>query len=159
MRTRGTAAGLASRVTRVSAALLTGAVLATAGCEPDPLVGAPIGDGGGGGEITTFTQLRTYVLEPRCATSACHSGPTPLATPRLDGPEAYDAIVNVPSLGSSLVYVAPDAPDDSYLLHTVTGTAGDVGGTTVQMPQDDLPLDESEIEAIRAWIAAGAQND
>jgi hypothetical protein len=159
MRTRGTAAGLASRATLVSAALLAGAALATAGCEPDPIVGAPNGDGGGGGELTTFTEIRTYILEPRCATSACHSGPTPLAMPRLDGPESYDAIVNVPSLGSSLVYVAPDAPDDSYLLHTVTDTAGDVGGTTIQMPQDDLPLDESEIDAIRAWIAAGAQND
>lgn len=157
MRTRRIAAGLALRATRAPALLAL--LIASSGCGPAPEIGAPRDDGGSG-EARTFTEIRTLILEPRCATSACHSGSNPVAQPRLDGAAAWDAIVDVPSSVPGYSFVAPERPDESYLLQTLLdGGAADVGGSTSLMPQGETPLDESEIEAIRAWILAGAPND
>lgn len=157
MRTLRRAAGFTLQATRAPAALLAAALVAA--CEPGPEVGAKRDGPDGGGSATTFTQIRTLILEPRCATSACHSGANPVAPPRLDGAEAWDAIVDQPSSVPGVLYVDTQTPDDSYLLHTLLDTAGDVGGSTQRMPQSETELDDSEIEAIRAWIAAGAPND
>lgn len=158
MRTRRTAAGLALRATRAPALLAV--LLATSGCGPAPRIGAERDDEPWGGSATTFTEIRTLILEPRCATSACHSGANPVAQPRLDGAAAWDAIVDVPSSVPGYAFVTPESPDESYLLQTLLdGGAADVGGSTSLMPQGETPLDESEIEAIRAWILAGAPND
>lgn len=133
-------------------------VLLVAGCRPAPEVGPEV-PGGGAGEATTFTEIRLQILEPRCATSACHAGSPPVAEPRLDGPEAYDALVGAPSLQVPMNQVEPFDLANSYLVHKLRKTAGDVGGVASPMPIGDRELDEAEIAAIEAWILEGAPND
>ena len=52
-----------------------------------------------------------------------------------------------------ILRVAPGAPDDSYLVHKIEGTAAQ----GQQMPPNGAaPLSQAEIGAIRQWITDGA---
>jgi len=55
----------------------------------------------------------------------------------------------------TMMRVAPGDPDGSYLLQKIASTPPQDG---VRMPPDQ-PLPPHKIEAIRLWIAAGAQDD
>jgi len=55
--------------------------------------------------------------------------------------------------------VEPFEPANSYLVLKLRGTAGEVGGVASPMPIGEAALDESDIQAIEAWIANGALND
>ncbi|MFY3743615.1 hypothetical protein ACOQFB_06885 [Anaeromyxobacter sp. Red801] len=141
--------------------LALGVVLASAlaACGADPRVGEPLP--GGGAVPGTFSSIAGDVLVPRCATTACHSGnPPPTAPTSLDRELAYGQLVDVPSIQApALMLVEPGAPERSYLVLKLRGTAGDVGGVPTPMPTGDTLLDEAEIQAIEAWIAVGAPND
>ncbi len=50
-------------------------------------------------------------------------------------------------------YVEPGNPNESYLVEMITSQNGEPPA----MPKDQQPLSEAEVEAIRDWIAAGAQ--
>ena len=58
-----------------------------------------------------------------------------------------------------MILVEPFDPANSYLVLKLRGTAGDAGGVASPMPIGDAALDESDIQAIEAWIANGAPND
>ena len=55
--------------------------------------------------------------------------------------------------------VEPFDPANSYLVLKLRDVAGTVGSVGTPMPIGDALLDESEIQAIEAWIANGAPND
>ncbi|RUL84346.1 DUF1553 domain-containing protein [Tautonia sociabilis] len=55
---------------------------------------------------------------------------------------------------SEIPAIVPGHPEESYLLDQVTPVDGEA-----LMPQDGPPLDDSEIELIRRWIAEGAVDD
>jgi hypothetical protein len=55
----------------------------------------------------------------------------------------------------TLMRVAPGDPNGSYLLQKIASTTPQDG---VRMPPDQ-PLPPHKIEAIRLWIASGAQDD
>ncbi len=55
---------------------------------------------------------------------------------------------------SELASVVPGKPDDSHLVELITPTDGEAA-----MPQGQKPLETSEIEIIRRWIAEGAIDD
>ncbi len=67
--------------------------------------------------------------------------------------------VGVPSVESSLLRIAAGMPDDSYLVHKIQGTQGSVGGSGARMPLTGCCLSTDQIATIRAWIAAGAQDN
>jgi cytochrome c5 len=52
-------------------------------------------------------------------------------------------------------FVAPEDPENSYLLHKMKGTADSVGGTGGVMPTSGQ-LPEADIQIVEDWIAAGA---
>lgn len=111
-----------------------------------------------GGADASFSSIVEKILVPRCASAACHGGSPPAAFPRLDAAGAYEAIFQVPSQQASGVnLVQPFAPEQSYLLLKVRGDAASVGGVSTRMPLADAPLDASDVAAIEAWIANGAQ--
>jgi hypothetical protein len=58
-----------------------------------------------------------------------------------------------------MLRVRPSVPDSSYLVHKIQGTQASVGGSGGQMPLGGAPLSQSQIDLIRAWIAAGARNN
>jgi OmcA/MtrC family decaheme c-type cytochrome len=112
------------------------------------------------GVDATFTSISEKILVPRCASAACHGGTSPPNFPRLDAGASHDAIVQVASQqASGLSLVEPFLPEQSYLLLKLRGDGGTVGGIATTMPLADAALDPSEISAVEAWIANGAQND
>lgn len=108
----------------------------------------------------TLTQLQDTVFTPRC--TGCHDGSQP-ASGALPGSmdlragSSFASLVNVASHEQpSLMRVAPGDADNSYVIHKLEGAA-DISGA--RMPFGGPYLDQATIDQVRAWIAAGAQND
>ena len=78
----------------------------------------------------------------------------------LSAGQAYANTVNVPSNElPSMDRIEPGDPNQSYLVNKIQGTQGDVGGSGQRMPLGGDPLSEADINTIRAWITAGAENN
>jgi hypothetical protein len=145
--------------TRAAAFIASSAVLAACG-----------GGGGGGGSSmapaapppgggnptleATFASIQANVFDAIC--TACHIGASAPLGLRLDAANSYGLLVGVASVQQpSLERVAPNDPDNSYLIRKLEGTAG-VGG---RMPLGGTPLSQADINVIRQWIIDGAQRD
>jgi hypothetical protein len=125
----------------------------------------PSGDGTEGGNFVaefevggiqpTLLSIQDNVFTPMC--SGCHTGPASDMLPSgLDLTSlsmSFMSLVGVASVQEPAVErVAAGAPDDSYLIHKLEGTA-QTGG---QMPLFGQPLDQATIDTIRQWITDGA---
>ena len=90
-------------------------------------------------------------IEPIISTcSGCHSpsGTFPTMT--------YDDLVDQDSVQlPSMKLIASGDPDNSYLLHKISGTHLTAGGSGSQMPMGP-PLSSEDIALVDAWIAQGA---
>jgi len=85
---------------------------------------------------------------------SCHLGGAGGLT--LTEADAYANIVGVPSaVVPGLNLIEPDEPENSYLLHKLLDTQGEVGGGGTLMPPGD-PLSAAELDLIEEWILAGA---
>ncbi len=111
--------------------------------------------------VRSFTQLEQTVFVPSCGKSNCHSGaPPPLAPMSLEAGRAYDALVSVPSTQApGLERVTPGAPERSYLVAKLRGTAAQVSSVGTRMPLGTEPLSETDLADIEAWIARGAPRE
>jgi len=127
----------------------------------------PSGDGNQGGDFVaefevqgvqaTLVSIQQNVFTPTCAVSGCHTGPTgPILPAGMDlstESASFASLVNVASLQQpGILRVAPNNADGSYLVQKLEGTAA----SGMQMPLGGGTLDPPVIEAIRAWIDAGA---
>jgi hypothetical protein len=103
-----------------------------------------------------LSAIQAKIFTPNCASfSSCHGGAAPQEGMSLQAPAA-GAIVGVASTEvPTLMRVAPGDPDASYLLEKLERAMPTVG---VRMPPDQ-PLAANKIEAIRLWIADGAQDN
>ena len=108
----------------------------------------------------TYSEIYSDVLSLRCAKSGCHlDSKTPFMS-NSDAAFTYNSLVNVTNPRTGLKYILPSFPDSSYLYLKII-----VDGTRRQgsrMPRDGDTngfLPDSQIEAIRDWIADGAQNN
>ena len=132
----------------VSSGCCAGAALAcVAGC----------GDGESSEPVAPMlSAIQAKIFTPNCASfSSCHGGVSPQEGMSLVAPAA-GALIGVASTEvPTLMRVAPGDPDASYLLQKLERAMPAVG---VRMPPDQ-PLAANKIEAIRLWIAAGAQDD
>ena len=110
-----------------------------------------------GAGAPTLSELQADVFTPSCAKSGCHAGSAPAQGMNLSDGQTFASTVGVPSTEVlSLNRVEPGNPDDSYLVQKVEGTAT-VGG---RMPLDGPPfLTNAQIQSIRDWIAAGAEDN
>lgn len=100
------------------------------------------------------------ILSTNCAVAGCHAGTSPQQGMNLSEGLAYQNIVNVPANErTGMMRVLPSQPDSSYLVHKIQGTQGTVGGIGERMPLGQPPLTQTQIDLIRAWIAAGAKNN
>jgi hypothetical protein len=111
----------------------------------------------GGSSAPTLTQLQTDIFTPSCAKSGCHAGSTPAQGMNLSDGQTFANTVGVASTEApSLNRIEPGDPDNSYLVQKVEGTAS-VGG---RMPLDGPPfLSNGQIQSLRDWIAAGAEDN
>lgn len=106
----------------------------------------------------TLAQLQTSIFAPKC--SGCHTGGgggLPGSMNLSSANASFAALVNVASLQQpALMRVNPGAAESSYIIHKLEGRAGIAG---VRMPQGGPFLSTAEIDAVKAWINAGATNN
>ena len=131
---------------RLSPLTLAAAMVLGAGC------------GGADADLATippqFSEIQAQIFTPNCTLASCH-GAAAQEGLSLVAP-ARAAIVGVPSTEvAGMMRVAPGDPDASYLLHKIADASPADGD---RMPPDQ-PLPAYKIEAVRRWIAAGAQDD
>lgn len=116
-------------------------------------------DPGGGDPVdqsATFTRVQAEVLTSSCARAGCHDAIGQSEGLVLTPGQAYANLVNRASVQMpSLVRVAPNDPDASYLYRKITG----VGITGGRMPLGFPPLSDERIRLVREWIRRGAPND
>lgn len=126
----------------------------SASCAGDgSALGGVLEPGDGEDDAPTLSQLQTDIFTPFC--SPCHQpggiGPMPLDTLQA----SFDNLVGVESVEiAGLLRVAPGDPEMSYLVWKVEGRPTIVGDP---MPLGGPMLAAEQIEAIVAWIAAGAE--
>jgi len=100
----------------------------------------------------TLSAIQAQIFTPRC--SGCHP---PNQGMDLQAGTSFGSIVNVNSSEQpSLMRVKPGDPDNSYLYKKVAGAAGISGS---RMPQGGPFLTSAQLQLIRDWILAGAQNN
>jgi hypothetical protein len=118
--------------------------------------------------VPAFADVQT-LFESRCGSGGCHldaSAPgggclgAPAAGLSLCASESWDALVGVPSgEESALLRVAPGDSARSYLLRKLIPAPPDGGPMPTVLGQREppgAPLDPAEIQAVAAWIDAGA---
>ncbi len=115
--------------------------------------GRPIGETPPPGDEPTLANIQARIFTPIC--TQCHIGAAAPQGLRLDEANAFDNLVNVPSVGSGLLRVEPFMPDDSYLVRKVEGTQS----SGAQMPFGGPPLSIDDQLLIRQWVANGAMPD
>jgi hypothetical protein len=113
----------------------------------------------------TFSSIQRDIFQStdaagRAGCTGCHTsaGRVPAAGLSLDPAVAYSSLVNAPSGQKPLLMrVAPNDPDNSYLIHKLEGRSDIVG---LRMPRTTGPfLTEGQLTVIRRWIALGAPNN
>jgi hypothetical protein len=105
----------------------------------------------------SFASVIAPKLEAACAGAGCHSGARPKEGLLLTAAAAYAELVGVSSAqcaGRTLVEAG--SPSRSYLMNKLLGV--DICAGT-QMPKADMRLPHADLDAISAWICAGAAND
>jgi hypothetical protein len=106
----------------------------------------------------TLTELQSAIFSPICA--SCHNGlggALPGSMNLTSAAASFAALVSVPSVEqSSVLRVAPNDPDASYLVRKLEGDPSITGS---RMPLGGPFLDQPTIDKVRSWISAGAQNN
>src|SRR5215475_4907555 len=118
--------------------------------------GEPLGAGSAPPPPLTadFQSIQDNVFTPICV--RCHSGAGAPQGLQLDAAHSYAFLVGVPSSeDSGVLRVKAGAPDASYLIRKLQGSAGIVGA---QMPFGGPPLPQATIDVIRQWVSDGAAN-
>jgi hypothetical protein len=101
-----------------------------------------------------FSSVIAPKFETSCAGIGCHSGARPKEGLLLTAAAAYDELVGVSSgQCSGRKLVDPGSPSTSYLINKLLGTDMCTG---TAMPKADMRLPQADIDAISAWICAGA---
>jgi len=108
------------------------------------------------GDVATFTRVQNEVFLQTCATAECHDTITRQSALDLSVGQAHVQIVNIPSVQiQSLMRIAPNNPDNSYLFQKIS-TSSPASG--LRMPPGAI-LADSRINLVRRWILRGAPND
>jgi hypothetical protein len=134
--------------------LALGLALSAASCGGDGVVNGVVGPPPDDGP--TLTNVQSTVFTPHCALAGCHAAPAPEQGMNLSEGLAYGFTVGVDSVElPGFKRIAPGNAADSYLSMKITGDPRiffdrmPIGGT----------LTAAEIDLVRAWIEAGAQDN
>jgi len=109
-----------------------------------------------GAETVSFSEDVLPILNQYCV--MCHIPGAEQAELVLY-PDAWSQLVGISSSQSELVRVEPGNPGKSYMYLKLIGTQETGGGSGLQMPFQQSPLDPAQIEAIRLWIEQGAKKN
>lgn len=101
-----------------------------------------------------LTSIEDGLFGPSCAYSSCHQGSRPPRDLNLSSSNTWAGLVGQPSSVEGILLVEPGFPDESLLMLVLEGPYEDIR----QMPPGS-PLGTSQLQAVREWIALGANND
>lgn len=127
-----------------------------AGCAPGSgeglnVSGRPLSEGGDVPLAATLESIQVNVFDASCI--VCHAGAAAPLGLRLDAASSFTSLVGVQSRQvRSLLLVEPGAPDRSYLVRKLEGSAAE----GERMPLGGPPLPQSTIDFVRQWIIDGA---
>ncbi len=93
--------------------------------------------------------IQVNVFDQSCNNTFCHGGGV---TPDLRADVAYDNIVGKSGTQSSLSFIDPGNPNNSYLYLKVLGT----GISGQRMPRGQPALPQARIDDLETWISDGA---
>lgn len=106
------------------------------------------------GPVPTWSEIHGQILTPYCATAGCHNTQTPAGGLALE--DRCSSARALKAAGSCGKYgIVPSSPEGSFLYEKISETRPSCGG--IMPPNGSLP--QSMIEAVRAYIAAGAEVD
>lgn len=105
--------------------------------------------------------IHKSILAGSCALSGCHGDAKKEGIFLTTAQDAYDSLVSAPSHQIlSTLLVKPGQPGASYLMNKLTGmgmsATSSTGGSTARMPRGGNALCQPKLDAIEAWITAGA---
>lgn len=113
-------------------------------------------DGGGGGGVSFAASVQP-IFTNSCALAGCHSAASGAAGLVLASGSAFANLVGVPSSQQpSMMRIAPNDAESSYLVRKIRGDSGITGG---RMPLNRTPLSADEINTIVTWANEGAANN
>ncbi len=142
---------------RARAAFLGSLLLAAAGCGGDGVLETLGPPQPPPSEAPTLTEIQTTIFNRRCAIPGCHASPDPVFGLDLTEGASHASLVGVPSVEPpGFLRVEPGDPEDSYLYMKVLGDPRIAGD---RMPPILSFLDADEIDRIRRWIEAGAEDN
>ena len=110
-------------------------------------------------ENSAYHDIQEYIFDKSCANSACHAVPANAGSLDLTYGLSYEDLVaavpqNPAAAAAGMKLVDPGNPENSFLLTKLMGPTAPEQGA--RMPFGGGVLHDGKIEAIRAWIAAGA---
>src|SRR5947207_2934766 len=103
----------------------------------------------------TLSYITDTILVPTCAVAECHSAFKQEVGDQFDTVAAARRSI----VANALVVYPYDtaAPDQSYLIKTLTvGVQSRLGNGKVRMPYD-APMPDADVALIASWIAGGAE--
>ena len=120
------------------------------------LLALPLASCSSTAEVVSFNDDVLPVLNMHCV--MCHL-PGAEQAELILYPDAWSQLVGISSSQSAFARVEPGNPSKSYLYLKLTGEQDTEGGSGVQMPFQQSPLEPSQIEMIRSWIEQGAEKN
>ena len=145
----------ASAMPELSRSVLVLLVVGAAACGSDsPTAPTPTPTPTPGGLTATLSSIQSEVFDASCI--GHHGDHATEAELDLTAGQSYSNLVNVPSIQVALDLVEPNDAENSYLIHKLDGRAGMVGD---RMPVGGPFLSQADIDVIKQWINAGAQNN
>ncbi len=137
-------------ITRTASATVTGTAPPTATASPSPTPTAT--------SAVSLAIIQAMIFDATCTTAFCHDSQGMSGGLVLEAGQSYANLVGVEptnpaALEAGLLRVDPGDPDNSFILIKLDDPSPEEGS---RMPLGLPPLSASEVQLIRAWIAAGA---
>ena len=107
-----------------------------------------------GALTATLSSIQSVVFNDSCI--GHHGDHATDADLDLRDGQSFSNLVNQQSIQVALDLVEPNDAENSYLIHKLDGRAGIVGD---RMPPAGPFLSQADIDVIKQWINAGAQNN
>ncbi len=105
-----------------------------------------------------LSDIQQVIFTPSCSTNtSCHNSTGRAGMLDLTAGRSFTELTQRKGFYSEVPVVLPGRPEASFLVKKLRGMLGPNQGE--QMPLRDTPLGEEQIQAIEAWIRAGAPND
>jgi hypothetical protein len=120
---------------------------------PLPPVDVPIGDVPG--DTTTCPNIERDLFARRCGVDGCHASVDPVAGLDLASPNVAMRLVGVTSRCRAMPLVAQGNPEGSFLFLKVSLAQPACGR---RMPSDTMPLNNTEIACVRAWVMSARRS-